>query len=237
MDSKQKQIEDRIGHVFAHPALLEEALTHPSYAIERRHPPPDNQRLEFLGDAVLQLVVSEMLFSRLPEGDEGILTRVRSAVAKEETLVGFARELALGEALLLGNGEIRTGGVERASNLGDAFEAVLAALYLDGGLPPVRALCERLLAPFLKDVESLLAEENPKGALQELTQRKRHLAPTYEVMGMEGPVHDPCFTVRVLLDGTPLATATGNSRRTAERNAATLALEKLRADEEEQNGE
>ncbi len=220
--------QERLGYRFNDESLLLTALTHPSFASEQSPVPPDNQRLEFLGDAVLQLVSSEMLFETYADMREGKLTKVRSALTKESALVQFARRLELGLCLLLGKGEMRAGGGDRPSNLADAFEAVLAAAYLDGGLPAARTVCRPLIASLLSDPAALLATENPKGALQEHTQEALQMTPVYEVVTVSGPEHRPDFQVRVLVDGEEVACASAGSRRGAERRAAELALAKLR---------
>lgn len=227
MHERLRQIQESLRYEFGTPQLLQLALTHPSYSAEREPPPPDNQRLEFLGDAVLQLIASDLLFERYPGLDEGKLTKVRSAVTKESTLAHFARQLDIGSALLLGKGEMKTGGAERPSNLADTFEAVLGAVYLDGGLEAARVICERFSAEMLADPHALLATENPKGALQELVQELYQTPPVYEVLNVSGPDHLPRFSVRVLVDGQEVATASAGSRRRAERGAAEMALKKL----------
>lgn len=227
MGSGVAECELQLDYAFANRELLQRALTHPSFSAEQKTFQPDNQRLEFLGDAVLQLLTSDLLFERFPEMDEGKMTKIRSAVTKESALVAYARRLGLGSYLLLGKGEDRAGGRERPSNLGDAFEAVLGALYIDGGLPPARRLCERLLETSLKRPETLLADENPKGTLQEWVQEQHQSTPEYVVVDVTGPEHQPEFLVMVMVNEKELAQATGTSRRNAERLAAEKALQKL----------
>ncbi len=222
-----KGLEQELGHAFGQPERLLEALTHPSYAAERPNAGADNQRLEFLGDAVLQLVMTTWLYRRHPDLDEGRLTQRRSTLTNEEALARMARSLKLGGWLRLGKGEAAGGGAERASTLADALEAVVGALYLDGGLPAAETFLLRMLAA-LPDPETLMEEENPKGRLQELTQDKFGVAPAYEVLDVTGPDHQPEFEVRVTLKGEPLATARAGSRRLAEKAAARLALEKMK---------
>ncbi|MBT3375128.1 MAG: ribonuclease III [Lentisphaerae bacterium] len=226
-DQNTAELEQELGHTFVNPELLRRALTHPSFSAEQKSVQLDNQRLEFLGDAVLQLLTSDLLFERFPEMDEGHMTKVRSAVTKESALVAYALRLDLGRHLLLGKGEDRAGGRERPSNLGDAFESVLGALYLDGGLPPARSLCEHLLVDALEHPQALLADENPKGALQEWAQDQYQSTPEYNVVSVTGPEHQPKFTVVVVVDGREVAQATGTSRRNAERLAAEDALREL----------
>lgn len=220
-------IEQRLGRGFQNPQLLRQALTHPSYSAEQNFPPPDNQRLEFLGDAALGLVITRLLFERFPQLDEGMLTRVRSALTRDQALVEYAKQLELGNGLLLGKGEEQAGGRERPSNLEDAFEALLGALLLDSGLAAVDEVCRTLAEGGLSDISGLLAAENPKGALQEYTQSNFHLAPTYEVLTVTGPEHCPEFALRVMLGERELARTNGANRREAERTAAIQALEVL----------
>jgi len=217
-------IEAGLAYHFQQPTLLEQALTHPSWLAEHERAEAHNQRLEFLGDAVLQLASSILLFEVFPDEDEGTLTRIRSALTKESTLAGFGSALGLGEAILLGKGEQRHGGAQRPSTLADAFEAVLGAIYLDGGLEPAMALVRRLVAPALADVRALLASENPKGALQEYTQEHYHSVPRYDLLKVHGPDHEPRFEVAVVFLGEALATAVAGSRRAAECQAAEAAL-------------
>jgi len=220
-------IVQHLGREFQNPSLLKQAMTHPSYSAEQTVPPPHNQRLEFLGDAVLGFVTSQLLFQRFPDLDEGMLTRVRSALTRDQALVEYARQLELGNGLLLGKGEEQAGGRERPSNLEDAFEALLGALLLDAGLEAVETVCRNLTESILDDIPNLLAAENPKGALQEYTQSHFHLAPTYEVLTVTGPEHCPEFAVRVMLGERELARTNGPSRREAERSGAALALQHL----------
>ncbi len=231
-DDPLAHVEERLGRPFRDRSLLKQAMTHPSYSAEQNFPPPDNQRLEFLGDAVLGFATTRFLFERFPELDEGRLTKIRSALTRDQALVEYARQLELGNGLLLGRGEEQDGGRERPSNLEDAFEALLGALFLDSGLEAAEALCQRLVGANLDDPQGLLASENPKGSLQEYTQGTFHLTPTYEVLQVNGPEHCPEFAVRVLLGERELARTVGASRREAERTAATQALLTLREEEE-----
>jgi len=225
-------VQDTLGYDFRDLGLLQTALTHPSYSVEQAQPIEDNQRLEFLGDAVLQLVMTDVLFHRFVSLREGELTKIRSALTKESSLARFAQGLGLGAGLRLGKGEARAGGAQRASNLADAFEAVLGAIYLDGGFEPARALCAQLAAAPLADHDRLLAGENPKGALQELVHVRAQTVPVYEVTAVSGPEHLPEFSVRVVVDGEEVATATAGSRKAAEQQAARLALRELQRDED-----
>ena len=224
MSESYANFQESLGYRFRSTALLRNALTHPSYRAENPEVPSDNQRLEFLGDAVLQLALTEALYGRYPEMAEGQLTRLRAALANEKALARFARGLDLGSVLLLGKGERSGGGRRRPSNLADALEAVFGAVYLESGLSPVRALTERLMKQVLYDPRSILTRENPKGQLQELTQESFGTTPDYTVVNTAGPEHAPQFTVRVTVSERELTEATAGSRKKAEKAAALRAL-------------
>ncbi|SMB96328.1 RNAse III [Thermanaeromonas toyohensis ToBE] len=205
--------------------LLDLALTHPTYAFENglsEH----NQRLEFLGDAVLNLVVAEQLYREFPDASEGELTQMRAALVCEASLAEAAGKLGLGEFLLLGRGEERAGGRYRRSNLADALEAVAGALYLAGGLPAVWRLAEGVLGTGLKEKKSLTLID-AKTRLQELVQGKKRENVSYRVLGEWGPDHDKCFRVGVFYRGKLLATGEGRSKKEAEQEAARVALERV----------
>jgi ribonuclease-3 len=218
------ELEKRIGYAFKDHTLLVAAVTHPSFSVEQTKRLPDNQRLEFLGDAVWQLMVTDLLFNHYPEMPEGKLTRLRSTLSRGDVLVSFARIIGLSDCMLLGKGEDRDGGRLRDSNLEDAFEALIGAIYQDGGRERLVKLCERLVLPMLETRELLLAGENPKGSLQEYTQERFSNIPRYEVISVTGPVHAPEFIVRVWLGEEAIAEAAAGNRREAERRAAALAL-------------
>jgi ribonuclease-3 len=224
-----RELEAELGYRFGQGLWLAEAMTHPSYRAEHGRVERDNQRLEFLGDAVLQLIATDFLFRRYPDLEEGPLTRLRSLITSEPALARFAAHLGLGRFLLLGKGERHSGGEERASNLADAFEALLGALYLDGGLPAATAVLDRAVTAIMPDPLQALAAENPKGRLQELTQERQGAAPVYEVLAVTGPEHEPQFEVAVKLEGETVAVARAGNRRLAEKEAARLALERLAA--------
>ena len=197
---------------------LAEAFTHRSYAVEHDLD-YDNQRLEFLGDAVLEIIQTEFLFRRCPEATEGELTKLRSALACESALASWARELDLGRWLRVGRGEDGHGGVARRSTLADLFEAVLGALYLDLGIDAARAFVTPLLEAHSGDPRALLLELNPKGRLQELSQRICGRTPIYAVLAVSGPPHQPVYDVEVRVAGCA-AVGSGNSRKQAESQAA-----------------
>jgi ribonuclease-3 len=200
-----------------------EALTHPSYANEQGLG-PHNQRLEFLGDAVLGLCVTELLFQRFPEADEGVLTSMRAQLVNTDALADWAREQEITEALLLGRGA--EGSNLRTSNnvLADFVEALIAATFLDSGLEAARTACERLVTPRLAALASTRARLDPKTELQQRFQALGGTAPTYSVIDSGGPAHDRWFVVRVRLGDNWGAEGRGRSKRLAEREAARLTL-------------
>jgi ribonuclease-3 len=216
---------DRIAELFGlHPDAphLVEALTHPSYRNERGES-RDNQRLEFLGDAVLGFCVTELLFARFEEADEGRLTRLRAKLVNARTLARWARENRVSEELRLGRGAAASGLDDSTNVLADAVEALIAAAYLDGGLEIARLACSRIVS---RELESLSASDarDPKSELQERVQARGKEPPIYEVVESGGPPHDRWFVVSVLLDGSAVAVGRGRSKRTAEQAAAAEAL-------------
>ena len=215
------QLETIIGYKFKNPELLEIALTHTSYANESRTPVKHNERLEFLGDSVLQIVSADYLFHAYADRPEGDLTRIRASLVSEGALFQFAQEIDLGEYLRLGRGEERCGGRTRPSVVSDAFEAVIAALYLDGGMETAR----NFILPFI--TEGKTAEDDYKTRLQEVVQQDPSAVLKYEVTGETGPDHDKQFTVCVWRNGRLLAEGKGRSKKAAEQHAAKVALEKL----------
>jgi ribonuclease-3 len=202
---------------------LEEALTHPSYSNERRDL-PDNQRLEFLGDAVLGFCVGELLFVREPSANEGMLTRMRAQLVSAEALCGWAREHELAKALRLGRGAEAAGLADATNVLADAVEALIAAVFLERGLDAARELCLRVAEPALR---GLGPDLDPKSELQERLQAQSGVAPSYELVETEGPAHDRSFRVEVRHLGVLLGEGRGKSKRAAERAAAAEALAEL----------
>ena len=220
----RQRLESRLGYAFRQPELLETALTHRSAG--RRN----NERLEFLGDAILGFVISEALFDRFPEATEGQLSRMRSNLVRGETLSELARELELGEYLILGAGELKSGGYRRESTLADAFEALIGAIYRDSGLDAARDFVLRHLQPHLARLDPAGILKDPKTRLQELMQARGHALPSYEVTAVRGKTHDQQFEVVCHVEGLsePVHGA-GGSRRKAEQAAAAAALERLEA--------
>ena len=219
------RLEEKLGHAFADRSLLALALTHSSWANEGGDGLHHNARLEFLGDAVLELAVSHELFARCSQWREGELTRLRSDLVSTPSLARRARDLRLGEALFMGRGEERQGGRDRDAVLSDAFEAVLAAIYLDGGFAAAQACVGRIFSPFWPKGESLNPRDKDfKTRLQEVMQRRYRQRPAYRLLSSHGPEHAKTFVVAVTLpDGTEF-TAEGTSCKKAEQEAAHLAL-------------
>ena len=217
-------LEERIAYQFRNALLLSEALTHPSLSHETQQRHFDNQRLEFLGDAILQLVISEHLFEHFGNAPEGQLTKLRSRLVSRETLKTYAAGLDLGQYLKMGRGEEASGGRTRISTLADAFEALIGAIYLDAGLEEARKF---VLTQAASDL-ALIAEEpvdiNPKGQLQELLQSISPQSPAYEVISQSGPEHDKTFAVQVVWEGMTLGQGRGRSKKQAETAAAEEAM-------------
>lgn len=218
---KFQSLEKRIQYRFRDKALLETALTHPSFRYEDAATELDNQRMEFLGDAVLGLLAADVLMEKNPLANEGELTRLKSSITSGTALTSAARELGLGEHLRLGKGEAASGGASRDSNLEDALEALLGAVWLDGGLKAARKFFERNIFQCLEKAEPTL--ENPKGMLQEYAQKKGFVVPDYKVLEESGPDHARHYLVEVTVS-TYAYRGEGSSRREAEKSAATQAV-------------
>ena len=211
-----------LGYTFRDEALLRRALTHPSMGKQ------DNQRLEFLGDAVLQYLMSDRLYRRHPEDREGSLTHLRALLVCEASLSQIAEKLGIGEALIMDRGEELTGGRTKPSVLCDAMEAVLAAVYLDGGMEAARGVMERC---WPGEEEVVRPMQDSKGLLQEKLQHSGGNAPSYQITGQSGPPHDPMFEATVFHDGKALAVGRGKTKRRAEQEAALRALRDLEQQE------
>jgi ribonuclease-3 len=217
-------LEERIGYKFRNSLLLAEALTHASISLERKDYPFDNQRLEFLGDAVLQLVITEELFLKFPDFTEGQLTKIRTRLVSRTALKVHARTLRLGEHLMMGRGEEASGGRERASTLGDSFEALVGGIFLDGGVNAAKKFILKVAAGALIAVAEEPEEINPKGKLQELLQALAPSAPAYELLDESGPEHLKHFRCRVVWERLNLGEGEGHSKKEAEVAAAAAAL-------------
>ena len=230
MSDLLNQLQSRLGYTFRDQGLLEQAVTHSSFLPE--HPDAqNNQRLEFLGDAVLQLLLTEELYQLFPDDREGNLSRRRSALTKGMFLVRLGRELALEKCLLLGTSEESTGGRQRPSALEDAFEALVGALYLDSGLEQTRMVIRRLYGDLPARLSVTESDENPKGRLQELVQPTHgNHALRYDVIGVEGQDHARAFEIEVFLNDRALGRGRGSSKKLAEEAAARAALDTLEAE-------
>lgn len=221
-----KDLENAIGYRFQNIMLLQNALTHSSYANECWHDSlKSNERLEFMGDSILGMVVAEYLYRNFPERTEGELTKMRADMVCEQALAAVADKLELGKHLLLGHGEEQTGGRGRVSILADAVESVIAASFLDGGMSAAKAFIEKFI---LCDVPATkLHNVDFKTALQELVQQKKDQTLSYSLTGESGPDHNKCFEVEVCLNGKPVGRGSGSSKKRAEQAAAKAALEFL----------
>lgn len=227
--ARQQFASSTLGYVFSDPALLTEALTHRSLVNEAqphqalRH----NERLEFLGDAVLGMLVAEWLMRQLPDADEGELTRLRASLVCMNGLAGVARSIDLGRHLLLGHGEEVSGGRDKDSLLADALEAIVGAVFLDGGLSACRRVVHHLLAESLAQLPENRHDLDAKSLLQQRLQKHHGTMPRYRVVGESGPDHLPTFTVEVLADERSLGSGRGRSKKEAEQAAAAEALQNL----------
>ncbi|WP_018970110.1 ribonuclease III [Rubritalea marina] len=219
-----ESLEDKIGYKFRNSLLLAEALTHPSLAYETQRPHFDNQRLEFLGDAVLQLALTDHLYQLFPGFTEGDLTKLRARLVSKDALFHFAGQIDLGTFVMLGRGEEASGGRTRASTLADAFEALLGAIYLDGGFEVARDVVLKVTSDELDKITTKPEEKNPKGCLQEALQSIFPESPVYQLVSEEGPDHDKSFVVEVHWQGKVLAQGGGRNKKQAEAAAANQAL-------------
>lgn len=222
-------LERVLGYMFQDLGLCEAALTHKSWLNESPDAQrSDNERLEFLGDAVLALVVSDLLMKFFPEHPEGELSKRRAALVNESGLARIAETLGLGQWIFLGRGEEQAGGRQKRSILSDTLEALVGAVYLDGGFGAVYGVAERLFGPGLADADTV-AGRDFKSRLQEVSQARLHLAPTYRVVAQAGPDHDKTFEVAIFLGEREYARAQGKSKKEASQNAASRALDVLDA--------
>lgn len=231
MNPQHQELMDAVQYTFRQPALMLEALTHPSYTAENADCVVDYQRLEFLGDAVIQIAITQMIYAQFPTLPEGRLTKIRAALTRAHSLAAFARELGLGRHLRLGRGERQNRGSERVSTLCDTFEAMMGAIYIDNAqdLEPVSLLLKRMIENMYVDLEAVADADNPKGALQEWTQQHLQTNPEYQLAETSGPDHERSYTVRVLVDEECYGTGTARRRQSAETEAARVALAKLRS--------
>ncbi len=222
-----RELERALGYRFRDRSLLEQALVHPSYRYETDGVDADNQRLEFLGDAVLGMLTAAYLFEAHPGKPEGELTSLRSQVTSGRALAAIGEGIGLGAYLKIGRGEERSGGRQRASNLTDAVEALIGAAWRDGGMKAAEKVVRRLILPTTAGLESHSAAANPKGRLQELSQARWKQSPVYTLTATEGPAHEASFTVDVSLPDGSCWTGQGKGKRAAETAAARAALADL----------
>lgn len=228
-DPEQRSLEVTAGHRFGDPALLELALTHPSITHDQGAGTPHNQRLEFLGDAVLQLVLTLELYEKFPDLGEGPLTQARAEMVNRRTLATQSRAMGVGEFLRMSRSEEATGGRDRASALADAFEALVGAIFLDGGLPAARRFVLGRFREAFGQLNALPSFHNPKGELQEMLQAESAEAPVYQLIAMSGPDHDRSFECAVSYRGELLGRGTGKTKKAAESEAAREALVVLKS--------
>ena len=224
-----KELEGRLGHSFIDPELLNNALTHRSYVNENLSLPcKDNERLEFLGDAVLELTVSDMLMKKFPHCAEGELSKMRASVVNVQPLADLARRFGLGEVLLLGRGEEASGGRAKASLLANAFESVVAAMYIDGGFDLTAAFIRQLIEPLIEEGAAASLYRDYKTTAQELCQIRFREVPRYLLISETGPDHDKLFTTSLVVGERVIATGQGRSKKEAEQQAAKTAMEELK---------
>ena len=228
-----EKLQTRLGYTFGDRRILLQSLTHTSFGHEnlqdRSIASRDNERLEFLGDAILDVVVSDILLETFPDADEGQLSKMRAAVVNEKTLAQLAASIDLQHCVRLGKGESQTAGNQKPSILSSTLEALIAAIYIDGGFNAVYPVVRHLFAGFFVGDRELSAYHDHKTRLQELVQARWKITPTYHLLGAEGPDHAKIFEVEVRMNGRVLASAGGSSKKDAEQSAARGALEKVDA--------
>ena len=226
--AKRSPLEKRLRVTFKNPALLQHALVHSSYVNENPGLVPEsNERMEFLGDAVLGLIVADALYAAFPGQDEGMLTELRAHLVRRDTLAKAARRLELGEALRLGRGEDDGGGRKRPTNLSHIYEAIVGAIFLDRGLATARRFVLTSLRSEFEDIDAQRFPMDPKSRLQEISQSRYQDTPRYQVVDTQGPDHARRFTVDAVVQGETLGTGSGRSKQAAEKRAAEEALERL----------
>ena len=223
-----EELQELIAYTFKKPSYLREALTHKSYSFEKKSSEQDNQRLEFFGDAILEVIASEYLFNRYGESGEGELTKIRSAMTRGDALYELAKKIDLDEFMYLGKGEKLLTGKNQETRIIDAFEAIIAAIYLDGGLDEARKFYLNLVAESWEDPYQLMLDQNPKGNLQELTQKMFGERPVYKLKGVSGQEHDPTFEIEVHIKSEVVGLGLASSRKRAEEEAARLAYKHLK---------
>jgi ribonuclease III len=226
-DYPPQEVFSELQSLFSNPSLLTRALTHRSYVNEHPEALEDNERLEFLGDAVLDFLVGAWLYNHFPEMAEGGLTRMRAALVGNEQLAGFARQIRLGELMRLGRGEDESGGRNRPALLGSTFEAVIGALYLDRGIPGVQQFIDPLLVSASEQILEGRKDQDPKSLLQEWAQSEGYGTPFYHTVLASGPDHDKVFEVEVIIHGKVYGRGSGHSKQAAAKAAARNVLAAL----------
>jgi ribonuclease-3 len=223
-----RELEERLGYRFGEIGLLENALTHRSFVNENPAPPfKDNERLEFLGDAVLELTITDMLMQKFPDYAEGQLSKLRASVVNEQPLAELARRFRLGEFLLLGRGEETSGGRMKTSLLANAFESIIAAMFLDGGFDRTAAFIGRFFEPLIEEGGTTTVYRDYKTAAQEVCQTRFRDVPRYVLISETGPDHDKRFETSLIIGERIIATGTGRNKKEAEQQAAKTAMEAL----------
>ncbi len=229
VDMRLERLQDRLGYRFGDRAILLQALTHTSYGHEFLQDKSialrDNERLEFLGDAILDVVVSDILLEAFPNANEGHLSKMRAAVVNEKTLAALANTIGLSDCIRLGKGEALTGGNQKPSILSSTLEALIAAIYLDGGFNAVYPVLRHIFAPLFLEERELIAFYDHKTQLQEIVQARWKVTPTYHLLKTDGPDHAKVFQVEVRMSGKRMAAASGFSKKEAEQNAAKSAIQ------------
>ena len=226
-EESPQEFARRVRLPFVNIGLLSRALTHRSYMNEHKDAVEDNERLEFLGDAVLDFLVGAWLYNRFPEMAEGQLTRLRAALVGNQELADFARKIEIGLAMRLGHGEAENGGRDRPALLGATFEAIVGALYLDSGIQPVRAFVEPLLEVAVQEIVAARLDHDAKSLLQEWSQAQGYGPPIYHTVSDSGPDHDKCFEVEVTINGQECGRGSGHSKQAGAKAAAQAALDIL----------
>jgi ribonuclease III len=225
---KLTKLQDRLGYQFGDRRIMIQSLTHRSYGHENLQHETiafrDNERLEFLGDAILDVVISDILLETFPESNEGHLSKMRAAVVNEKTLADMTRSIGLGECLRLGKGELQTGGQDKPSILSSTFEAIIAAIYLDGGFHAVFPVVRHLFRPFFDPNMETEVFQDYKTKLQELVQARFRVTPTYHLISTEGPDHAKTFEIEARQKDIVLGRSSGPSKKQAEQNAAKASL-------------
>ncbi len=219
------KFQEVISYHFKQIELLKEALTHRSYTFENKNSPHNNQRMEFLGDAILELISSEFLYQKYPDCEEGELTKIRAAMIRRETLFELAQSINLDNYLYLGKGERQIQGKNQETRMSDAFESIVASIYLDSGLENARLFYLNLLLKFYPEPHLLLTMQNPKGNLQELSQKMFHEIPHYQIRNISGPDHQPTYEVEIKLTHKIIGVGKASSRKGAEEEAARQGID------------